>query len=218
MQEAHASPPPPDKSDLRRQLRVTRQTVPREARRKAGKALVRHALRHHLLAAGKRVGFYMPTQAEIDVLPLLRRAYVMGVHCYLPIVPGRNQRKLWFTHLDRPIRRCPHWYLNRFGIQEYQPPGQRRIRGAWLRTVFMPLLGFDRRGHRIGMGGGYYDASLAFRTRRMAWHGPRLIGVAFSAQEIGWLPNDAWDVPLDGVLTERGLLRSRNRTPSASLG
>ena len=201
----------PDKAALRRQLRSRRKAVSAQTRRQAGKSLLRLALRHRLLVAGKRIGFYMPANGEIDVMPLLQRAYAMGVRCFLPIVPGRGQRKLWFSTLGQQPHRPHHWRLNRFGIHEYHPPGEKRLRAAQLERVFMPLLGFDARGFRIGMGGGYYDASLAFRSNRKAWHHPKLVGVAYSVQQVSQLPEDPWDVPLDGVLTEKGLLRPRSQ-------
>mgnify|MGYP001765702845 CR=1 FL=1 len=157
---------------------------------------------HRLLARKRRIGFYVPAKSEIDVLPLLDRAVSMGADCYLPVVPGRGLRKLWFIRLgDRPT-----WVLNRYGIPEYQPPSARKVRAYQLDILFMPLLGFDAHGWRIGMGGGYYDASLAKLSRRRHWHRPRLVGVAFSVQQVDKVPHDPWDVPLNGVLTERGFL------------
>lgn len=75
----------------------------------------------------------------------------------------------------------------------------------------MPLLGFDRQGYRMGMGGGYYDSSLAFLARRRHWRRPKLIGLAFEAQARDRLPTDPWDIPLDAVITERGLHRFKRR-------
>lgn len=199
----------PDKALLRRQLRAVRNTVPDKIRRQAGQALVRQALRHRLLAANKRIGFYIPANGEIDVMPLLNRAYAMGVQCFLPIVPGRRRLRMWFSRLDHRPHLPHHWRLNRFGIPEYHAPCGQKLRASRLQRVFMPLLGFDERGYRIGMGGGYYDASLAFRAGRKFWRAPALIGVAFSVQQAEHIPNDPWDVPLDGVLTEKGLLRPR---------
>lgn len=70
-----------------------------------------------------------------------------------------------------------------------------------LQLVLMPLLGFDRRGGRLGMGGGYYDRSFAFRHDRPA--PPRLVGVGYACQEIPALDVQEWDVGLDAVVTER---------------
>lgn len=198
-------PHPPDKSALRRQLRVRRDAIDARIRRCAGRALIRYALREHLLARGKRAGFYLPTKSEINVLPLFHVARAMGAHCYLPVVPARGQRKLWFT---RPDTRAG-WVTNRFGIPEYRRPGARYLRASKLDLLFMPLIGFDAHGGRIGMGGGYYDASLAFLAVRRVWRRPRLIGVAFSAQEVEYIPLDPWDIPLDGILTESGFRWAR---------
>lgn len=211
MQAPAPIPYTPDKADLRRQLRAIRKSVSEKTRRHAGQALVRHALRHRLLAANKRIGFYIPANGEIDILPLLNRAYAMGVECFLPIVPARGRLKMWFSRLEHQPHLPHHWRLNRFGIPEYHAPLGLRMRGSGLQRVFMPMLGFDTRGYRIGMGGGYYDASLAFLSSRKAWRRPALVGVAFAVQQAELIPNDPWDVPLDGILTERGLLRLRHR-------
>lgn len=194
--------PNPDKAALRRVLRGIRRAIPDTVHRLAGRAAERMALRHHLLAKGRRIGFYVPTNGEVDCLPLLNRALNMGVVCLLPVVPRRRQRKLWFCRLgDRP-----RWALNRYGIPEYGLARDRR-RISSLDVLFLPLLGFDDRGYRMGMGGGYYDASLAFLQKRGAWHRPRLIGLAFAAQRTDRLPVDPWDIPLDAVITERGYCR-----------
>ena len=65
----------------------------------------------------------------------------------------------------------------------------------------MPLVAFDSSGHRLGMGGGYYDASLAVLQMRSHWHKPRLVGLAHEFQRIDHLAVDEWDVPLHGILT-----------------
>lgn len=201
-----------DKAALRKQLRARRAALTAAERQAAGRQLVRLALRHRLLAGRRRIGFYMPSKFEIDVLPLLKTALRMGVACYLPVVPRRalasaGRRKMWFTRLigvDNPLQR-PHsaWVDNRYGIPEYLPRAIRHVRSRQLDVLFVPLLGFDRQGWRIGMGGGYYDASLAHLKRRRHWRRPHLIGVAFSVQEVARAPNDPWDVPLDGMLTEQ---------------
>lgn len=209
---------PADKSKLRKQLRARRAAVSDAERHAAARQLVRLALRHRLLSRHRRIGFYMPSKNEIDILPLLRAALRMGVTCYLPVVPERalvgvGRHKLWFTRLAGKGRNLDlaqaAWVNNRFGIPEYLPRAARRVRSRQLDLLFMPLLGFDRQGWRIGMGGGYYDASLAHLKQRSYWRRPHLIGVAFAVQEVVRAPNDPWDVPLDGILSERAYHRAR---------
>jgi 5-formyltetrahydrofolate cyclo-ligase len=94
---------------------------------------------------------------------------------------------------------------NHLNIPEpHHRPAQRR-RAGQLDLILMPLVGFDEHGNRLGMGGGFYDRSLAFRRTRRHWRKPLLIGVAFELQRCPPLPTAAWDVPLDGIVTEHGL-------------
>lgn len=188
-----------DKAALRRQLRERRKVIAVAQRHAASRAIVGLALRHHLLAKGRRIGIYMPANSEIDVLPLLDRAVAMQACCFLPVVPRRGRKRMWFSQMGKR----PSWVLNRYGIPENLHPLAKRVRAQNLDLLFMPLLGFDARGFRLGMGGGYYDASLAYLKRFRRWRRPRVVGVAFSVQEMEGVPNDPWDIPLDAVLTEQ---------------
>lgn len=209
-----------DKAALRKQLRARRAVVATEQRRAAAQQLVHLALRQRLLARRRRIGFYMPAMNEIDILPLLREALRMGVVCYLPVLPRRalvsaGRRALWFSRIaarayDLDTTRFG-WRNNRYAIPEFLPRGVRKVRARQLDLLLTPLLGFDRQGWRIGMGGGYYDASLAFLNRRKHWRKPHLIGVAYAAQEVARVPHDDWDVPLDGVLNECEFIRTRRQ-------
>ncbi len=175
-------------------------------RKRAGSALARLALTYQLLARKRRIGLYIPAKGEIDCLPLLDRALHMGAACFLPVVPGARQRRLWFSKLGPG----EHWSLNRYDIPEFGHRQFQRRRALTLDILFMPLLGFDESGCRMGMGGGYYDTSLSYLIRRRHWRKPRLIGLAFEAQKADSLPADPWDVPLDGVLTERRFYQFSN--------
>ena len=73
-----------------------------------------------------------------------------------------------------------------------------------LDVIFMPLVGFDARGSRVGMGKGYYDRALAFLHHRRTWRRPLLVGLAFACQQVDALPTRAHDVPLDHIVTEAG--------------
>ena len=73
-----------------------------------------------------------------------------------------------------------------------------------LDLVLVPLVAFDARGVRLGMGGGYYDRSFAYLNFRSRWRRPRLIGVGFDFQRAESISPQPWDVCLDGVITERG--------------
>lgn len=94
---------------------------------------------------------------------------------------------------------------NQFGIPEPQTSFDKHLTGQQMDIVLMPLVGFDSYGNRMGMGGGYYDRSFAFKLLLQDPASPTLlIGWAHSCQQASQLPNEPWDVPLDGIITERG--------------
>jgi 5-formyltetrahydrofolate cyclo-ligase len=194
--------PPQPKSELRSLLRRLRAEIDPATRRHAGRRVECLALDARLIRQGRHLGFYFPSKGELNILPLLNRALWLGAHCYLPVVPQRGKKRLWFTRMGD---RHP-WTLNRYGIPE---TGHRRDRiRVWrLDVLFIPMLGFDLRGYRMGMGGGYYDATLAYLKRRSTWRKPKLIGVAYERQRMDRLPEDPWDIPLDLVLTEQRIYR-----------
>jgi 5-formyltetrahydrofolate cyclo-ligase len=115
---------------------------------------------------------------------------------YLPrITDYPARRMLLLPDLGTPMR------LNRYRIAE--PQGGKAIAPQALAVVFMPLVGFDGAGNRLGNGAGYYDRFLA--TRHGTRAAPVLIGIAFECQRRAALPAAAHDVPLDAVVTEQGI-------------
>ena len=163
--------------------------------------LARHFCSHPLFLHRQHIAFYLPNDGELDLRPLIERAWAMGKSCYLPVLSPLYHNRLWFAPYlpDSPLRN------NRFGIPEPACPW-RRMRPVWsLDLVLTPLVAFDRYGNRLGMGGGFYDRSLAYLERRQAWQKPRLIGTAYGFQQVPQLPVASWDVPLHGIVTEQGL-------------
>jgi 5-formyltetrahydrofolate cyclo-ligase len=101
--------------------------------------------------------------------------------------------------------------VNRYGIAEPEHRHAEIIPPRRLDVVLMPLVGFDAQGARLGSGAGFYDRSLHHLREGRRWRKPKLIGVAYECQRVARLQPDRWDVPLDGILTERGLTRLRRR-------
>ena len=192
-----------DKYTLRRQLKAARNAHPPSVRRHAARASLRLALRHGLLLRSRRIGFYFAQGAEFDTQPLLEQALRMQRACYLPVLPRRG-RVMRFGRMESTTR----LKANRYGIPE--PLDAKPLRARQLDLLLMPLVGFDKHGYRLGMGGGYYDATLAFMRHRRLWRKPLLVGIAYECQRVDALPHDPWDMPLDAVLTERGLHRFKS--------
>lgn len=98
-----------------------------------------------------------------------------------------------------------HLVPNRFGIPEPQQGPAHKLPTHLLDVVLMPLVGFDRAGSRLGMGGGFYDTTFAFKQQNPKGK-PLLIGLAHSCQEVDSLQADNWDIPLGAIATEKEVL------------
>ena len=101
---------------------------------------------------------------------------------------------------------------NRYGIEEPQATRTADlIAPTQLDFVFMPLVGFDAKGRRLGMWGGFYDKTFEFKLKKSKLHptktNPSLIGWAHACQQVNALNPQPWDVPLDAIITEQGCLR-----------
>lgn len=193
-----------DRNRLRKQMRGQRRALSRAERVAAALAVVERLARERVFVNARHLAFYLPNDGELDLRPLLHHALALGKHCYLPVLSIPFHNHLWFL----PYREGDRLFANRFGIPE---PGADKMRGArkpWaLDLVLAPLVAFDSAGNRLGMGGGFYDRTLGYLARRRYWRKPRVLGTAYTFQEADTLPVQAWDVPLDGMLTEQGLRR-----------
>lgn len=140
------------------------------------------------LAAATCVAGYVPIQHEADPLRLLRRLGQSGHMIALPHITARDAPMRFLEWIpDSPLIAGP------MGLT--QPPTD--ASEATPDVIITPLVGFDRRLHRIGYGAGFYDRAFALFPHA------RRIGLAWSVQEVDAVPNDSWDVTLDAVWTER---------------
>ena len=145
---------------------------------------------------GKVVAGYVPVRHEVDVMPLLHALHARGYTLALPVVE-RREAPLLFR------RWRPGEALERgaYGI----PAPAADAPSITPDIVLVPLVAFDRFGHRLGYGGGYYDRTLA-RLRAM---GPvQAVGCAHAAQEVARIPAVETDARLDWLLTEEGARRA----------
>jgi 5-formyltetrahydrofolate cyclo-ligase len=185
---------------LRASLRSRRRAIAPAARRHAARLIARHADRALHLAASARVALYAALPAELDTAPLIELAVERGCRVYLPRIDRRRTSyAMRFVAMQGTLR------ANRLGIDE--PQGARGIGARWLDLVFVPLVGFDRSGVRLGTGGGFYDRAFEFRRWRQHWHAPLLVGLAYACQEVEHIAAAPHDVRLDAVVTEEGLIR-----------
>ena len=184
---------------LRRLLRKARRSLTPAEQRQAAQGLYRQLAQNPLFRRARHVSLYLPMDGEIDPRLLLREAQRRGKATYLPVLSAWPRTKMVFQRVRPGDRFKP----NRFRIPEphISPRQQRKI---WaLDLILMPLVGFDDQGGRLGMGGGFYDRSLAYQARRKAWQKPVLLGLAHECQKVERLAVASWDVPLQGTVSDK---------------
>jgi 5-formyltetrahydrofolate cyclo-ligase len=178
------------KATLRREAAARRDALPAEMRQAAAEAIAARKF-PIATASGVIVSGFMPMKTEINPLPLMRKLADAGATLALPKIAGRDKPLImrawqWGAPLDS----------GQWGIREPKTEAAEVDPDILL----VPLLAFDRAGHRIGYGAGYYDLTIAQLRGRKA---VIAVGVAFSAQEVPAVPATPRDARLDLVLTER---------------
>ena len=141
------------------------------------------------------MALYRALPEELDTAPLIALCLARGCRLYFPRITDYRAARMRFYAQAQSER------LNRFGIAE-PAASLPTLNARALDLVFVPLVGFDDSGARLGMGKGYYDRAFAFRRARTSWHRPRLIGLAFEIQRLPRIETAAHDVGLDGIITE----------------
>ncbi len=186
------SSPDPSKPALRKAALARRDGLTVEARDAASRRIAEIVLSLPGIARAEVVSAYWPIRSEVDVRPLIAALRARGQAVALPQVTADG---LVFRLAAEGDALSP----GGFGLSEPGPDAP----AVDPRALLVPLAAFDRRGHRIGYGKGYYDRALArldARERALA------IGIAFSAQETPVVPDGPHDRALDGIVTETGLI------------
>ncbi len=168
----------------------------------AARNIAARVARASWLQPGRPVGLYVSVGSELSTVALHGLARSRGCLIYLPrIVDYRERRMVFARARTAPIA------INRYAIPE--PSARETLPARALPVVFVPVLGFDRHGTRLGSGAGFYDRLFSFRCTQ-AGPPPLLIGLAYSCQELPYIEPTAHDVPLDAAVTEQRVLVFRD--------
>jgi 5-formyltetrahydrofolate cyclo-ligase len=197
----------PLRAGLRGELRALRRAIPAAQRIAAAERLADRLLALPILPHDGDVAGYWAMDGEI-ALHAFQLRLPPGLRWCLPVLTDDGLR---FARWRPGEPLAP----NRHGIPEPAVSADALLEPQRMALVLVPLVGFDAAGHRLGMGGGWYDRAFAYRngaaeagdatgsagvvSRRPPW----LVGTAFAAQQVEALAAESWDVPLDAVCTER---------------
>ena len=181
---------------LRQQLRAKRSALSPEQQKNAAQKLLHEVQNHPYFINAENIAAYLPNDGEIDPRPIIELALYQDKKCFLPVIDGEDHGRMQFAHYDKSTL----LRSNAFDIDEPEFIAAQSIAPENLDIVLMPLVGFDNRGGRLGMGGGLYDRIFAFK-RQQGKIKPYLMGIAHECQRLDELPTEDWDIPLDAVIS-----------------
>lgn len=195
---------PLDTKSIRKQLRKTRQLLALQQQNLHSEQALQHVKNllesSDLFATPQKIAIFLSQDGELDTKKVIEYLWQHTNHeVYLPILETGKHGHMAFARYTPESKLI----VSQFGIPEPSVPLEQHLNSEHLNRVFMPLVGFDKQGNRIGMGGGYYDRTFEF-TKNSKNHNTYLIGWAHSCQQVEKLPNEPWDIPLNAIITEQG--------------
>jgi 5-formyltetrahydrofolate cyclo-ligase len=196
MSESHA------KTNLRREMRAHLRALGADERARASIVICHTAAKHPAFRKAKRVALFAPLPSEPDIHPLIEEAWAQDKRVVLPFMLERRSSPELNWHevtgwADLAAR-------GPMGLREPDSVRCPLVAPTELECAFIPGLAFDEEGHRLGRGGGFYDAFLAHVPPRLP-----CIGLMFAAQKVKRVPREAHDFALRSVITEKGIVMCR---------
>ncbi|MBB1326217.1 5-formyltetrahydrofolate cyclo-ligase [Pseudoalteromonas sp. SR45-1] len=187
------------RAQIRAEIRNTRKNLSNNQQIIAAQSLKMNFIQHlksENTTNSKHIAIYSSNDGELDTSLLIKELWNLNHAVYLPIIHPFNGANLLFQRYEKnsPMR------ANRYGILEPKLNCSQICPLPALDYLLMPLVAFDKQGNRLGMGGGFYDRTLA-RLHEQNWQKPQLIGLAHECQKVDALPIESWDVPLKTIIT-----------------
>ena len=187
---------------IRTDYRKKRQALSYQEQSIAANDLLKTCLASTTLGQAQTITCYIANDGEIDPIAIIHYCWQQGKCVLLPVLHPFSKGHLLFVeyHPHSPTRK------NYYGIDEPIVTSTNLYTLANIELILTPLVAFDAKGNRLGMGGGYYDRTLA-PIRRDSLP-TKLIGLAHACQQTDMLLTDSWDIPLDGIATPAQFLVS----------
>lgn len=185
-------------ADIRQLKRRQRQSLSPQIQQQHSRSLCQNIAKEKSYKNSQHIAVYLANDGEIDPALLIEHALFLRKTIYLPVLsPLKNS--LYFA----PYTAGDHLKLNRFSIPEPVCHPSDWKTASQLDLLLLPLVAFDDQGNRMGMGGGFYDRTLAYLRHRQHWRKPVLMGLAHEIQKVDRLDAQSWDIPLSVIVTEK---------------
>ena len=180
---------------LRKDARAARARLSVDERARASEKIADTVIQSSWFRRSKFIACYLPIPEEVDTWPLIDRAWRMKKRIFAPVV--KKNFAMQFCELTAESKLV----FNQYGLTE--PEGGQIISPRALDVVITPVVAFDDDRNRIGMGGGYFDRTFSFLKHRKFLFHPKLIGLAFSCQQVEKIAANPWDIRVFCVIDEK---------------
>lgn len=179
---------------IRERALAARRGLSNEKRHAASEQICDRVIHSHEFMSARTLACYLPMDDEVDPIRIVERAWSAKKRIFVPVCDPRGNLFFRLLRPETELRK------NNFGL--WEPLAGPTAEAKTFDAVITPLVAFDDNGHRIGMGGGYYDRCFSFLRHRKNWLRPKLLGVAFACQKVEKIEPNPWDIPLSRVFSE----------------
>ncbi|WOH39260.1 5-formyltetrahydrofolate cyclo-ligase [Thalassotalea fonticola] len=194
------------RAQIRADIRGLRQQLTKQQQQQASTAIADSLSQHPQLIAANTVAVYLANDGELDLSNFIDWCWQQNKQVYLPVIHPFCKGHLLFLHYQPNTKLI----ANKYGIAEPKLNVSKVLPLNQLDVLISPLVAFDDQGNRIGMGGGFYDRTLANwhkQTQQLLIQPTQIkpfpIGVAHNCQKIIQVPIEHWDIPLPEILTPK---------------
>ncbi|WP_315708575.1 5-formyltetrahydrofolate cyclo-ligase [Brenneria uluponensis] len=181
------------RQSLRQEVRQRRRQLSAEQQAEFARQATERVMSHPRLQHATRVAVFLSFDGELNTQPLIQALWQQQKQVYLPVLHPFSPGHLLFLRYDSETELVQ----NRLKVMEPRLDVRKVLPPTQLDILLAPLVAFDARGQRLGMGGGFYDRTLQHWKQR----GPYPIGLAHDCQQVEALPVDNWDVALPEIIT-----------------
>ncbi|MEP4889022.1 MAG: 5-formyltetrahydrofolate cyclo-ligase [Aliiglaciecola sp.] len=182
------------KTQLRKKFRLLRRNLSPEQQNQASHQALQTVIKNKLLDHAEHIALYLNQDGELSCEDIIQWCWKNGKKTYLPVLDPNRENYLVFVEYAADTK----MQKNRFNIPEPIMTMSNVKTLSQLDSIFLPLVAFDETGNRLGMGGGFYDRTLAQLTFTLQ---PQLLGYAHDCQQATSLTTESWDIPVHKIIT-----------------
>lgn len=182
------------RQQLRKTLRNSRKSLSQHEQKVAALGVLKITIKHQVLKGVSSCATYLTNDGEVDPVNLIEYCWKNNIRTTLPVLHPFTAGNLLFLNYSADSKMTQ----NKYGISEPVCEVNNVVPVSNLDLLFVPLVGFDIKCNRMGMGGGYYDRTLESLHKNK---GAKIVGLAHDCQEVPELPVQSWDIPLNLIIT-----------------